>query len=60
MGTTTDAGDHRAPVADDPLGPVLAPEHDLVAFADAGLARVAREPAAPRESRRRSVCRRTR
>ena len=45
MGTTIDAGDDRAPVADDPLGPVLAPQHDLVALADAGVAPAGREHA---------------
>jgi hypothetical protein len=33
-GDDDDAGDDAAPVARDPLRPVLAPEHDLVAFAD--------------------------
>ena len=34
-----------APVAGDPLGPVLAPEHDFVALAQAGGGQPRREPA---------------
>ncbi len=48
MGTTTTPAMTAAPVADDPLGPVLAPEDDLVALADSRVASRAANARAPR------------
>ena len=45
MGTTTTPAMTAAPIRNNPLGPVLAPQDDLVAFPDAALGKPARESA---------------